>query len=99
MLEEHTGTREQYLVGEKDIDLLGQVDLLRLYASGTLERSQKAEAGQFLTPAPLARFLASRSAMVRYLQDISWETEVWVADHPTHLIHFDGEHLLGPDRN
>jgi hypothetical protein len=37
-----------------------------------------------------------RKAMVRYLNDISWETEVWVADAPTHLIHFNGERFLGP---
>lgn len=37
-----------------------------------------------------------RQAMVRYLNDISWETEVWVADAPTHLIHFNGERFLGP---
>jgi hypothetical protein len=40
-------------------------------------------------------FLA-RQAMVKYLSDISWETEVWVADAPTHLIHFNGERFLGP---
>ncbi len=38
----------------------------------------------------------SRSDMARYLTDISWETEVWIADAPDHLIHFDGEHFLGP---
>lgn len=37
-----------------------------------------------------------RKAMIRYLPEISWETEVWVADAPTHLIHFDGERFLGP---
>lgn len=37
-----------------------------------------------------------RQAMVRYLNDISWETEVWVSDAPTHLIHFNGERFLGP---
>lgn len=37
-----------------------------------------------------------RHTMVRYLNDISWETEVWVADAPTHLIHFNGERFLGP---
>jgi adenine-specific DNA-methyltransferase len=37
-----------------------------------------------------------RSAMARYLNEISWETEVWVADAPTHLIHFNGERFLGP---
>lgn len=38
----------------------------------------------------------SRSAMVRYLNEISWETEVWVAEAPSHLIHFNGERFLGP---
>lgn len=37
-----------------------------------------------------------RHAMVKYLNEISWETEVWVADAPTHLIHFNGERFLGP---
>ena len=37
-----------------------------------------------------------RSVMARHLSEISWETEVWCADAPTHLIHFDGERFLGP---
>jgi adenine-specific DNA-methyltransferase len=37
-----------------------------------------------------------RSSLTRFLNDISWETEVWVADAPTHLIHFNGERFLGP---
>ena len=37
-----------------------------------------------------------RSVMKRYLPEISWETEVWCADAPTHLIHFNGEHFLEP---
>lgn len=38
----------------------------------------------------------NRRIMTRHLSDISWETEVWCADSPTHLIHFDGERFLGP---
>ena len=38
----------------------------------------------------------SRAVMTRYLGEIAWETEVWVADAPTHLIHFNGERFLGP---
>ena len=38
----------------------------------------------------------TRKMMSKYLSDISWETEVWVAEAPTHLIHFDGEQFLGP---
>lgn len=39
---------------------------------------------------------ADRRAMTRYLGEISWETEVWVADAPSHMIHFNGERFLGP---
>jgi BsuBI/PstI restriction endonuclease domain/BsuBI/PstI restriction endonuclease HTH domain len=38
----------------------------------------------------------TRGLMSRYLADIAWETEVWVAEAPSHLIHFNGERFLGP---
>lgn len=38
----------------------------------------------------------TQQMMSKYLSEISWETEVWVAETPTHLIHFDGEQFLGP---
>ena len=38
----------------------------------------------------------NRSIMGRYLGEIAWETEVWVADAPSHLIHFNGVRFLGP---
>lgn len=38
----------------------------------------------------------NRSTMGKYLGDIAWETEVWVADSPSHMIHFNGERFLGP---
>ena len=38
----------------------------------------------------------NRSIMSRYLSEIAWETEVWVADAPSHLIHFNGLRFLGP---
>lgn len=38
----------------------------------------------------------SRAVMARYVAAIAWETEVWVADAPTHLIHFNGTKFLGP---
>ena len=37
-----------------------------------------------------------RNLMAKYLNVISWETEVWVADAPDHLIHFNGDRFLGP---
>ncbi|MGL5794443.1 MAG: BsuBI/PstI family type II restriction endonuclease, partial [Waterburya sp.] len=37
-----------------------------------------------------------RKTMAKYLADISWETEVWTADAPTHMIHFNGDRFLSP---
>lgn len=31
------------------------------------------------------------SLMARYLGEITWETEVWVVDASSHLIHSNGE--------
>jgi hypothetical protein len=38
----------------------------------------------------------TRAVMSRYIGKIAWETEVWVADAPSHLIHFNGSRFLGP---
>lgn len=32
----------------------------------------------------------------KYAGDIAWETEVWIASDPDHLIHFNGPKFLGP---
>ena len=39
---------------------------------------------------------ATRADFSRFSKDISWETDVWIADDPDHMIHFDGERYLGP---
>jgi hypothetical protein len=38
----------------------------------------------------------TRKVMQSFLSQISWETEVWVAEDADHLIHFNGERFLGP---
>lgn len=32
----------------------------------------------------------------QFIADIAWETEVWIADNPDHLVHFNGDKFLGP---
>ena len=32
----------------------------------------------------------------KHANDISWETEVWLADMPDHMIHFNGDRFMGP---
>ncbi|WP_374091073.1 BsuBI/PstI family type II restriction endonuclease [Methylomicrobium lacus] len=41
----------------------------------------------------------TKSLMARYLPEIAWETEVWLSEAPSHLIHFNGERFLGPYKN
>jgi hypothetical protein len=38
----------------------------------------------------------TRSIMNRYWNELAWETEVWVAEHPDHMIHLNGSRFLGP---
>ncbi|GAJ06444.1 unnamed protein product, partial [marine sediment metagenome] len=32
----------------------------------------------------------------RHSKEISWETEVWIADFPEHIIHYNGDKFIGP---
>lgn len=32
----------------------------------------------------------------KHVTDIAWETEVWLADTPDHMIHFNGDRFIGP---
>ena len=32
----------------------------------------------------------------KHLREIAWETEVWIAEIPDHLIHYNGDKFLGP---
>jgi adenine-specific DNA-methyltransferase len=38
----------------------------------------------------------TKSDLGKYLKEIAWETDVWVAEAPTHMLHFNGERFLGP---
>ncbi|MDR1934477.1 MAG: restriction endonuclease [Candidatus Accumulibacter sp.] len=38
----------------------------------------------------------TRRVMQRFVAQIAWESEVWIAEDPDHMIHFNGERFLGP---
>lgn len=42
--------------------------------------------------------LSTRAQVGPHLDGIAWETVAWVADAPTHLIHFTGARVFGPYR-
>ena len=37
-----------------------------------------------------------RATFRKFAPEIAWETEVWIADTPDHMIHFNGDKFLGP---
>jgi type II restriction enzyme len=69
-------------------------------SAGPVDRKRRAELKELFRGCPaglvfVTAFL-SRDATRSFLAQISWETEVWVAENPDHLIHFNGERFLGP---
>ncbi|MDE3058574.1 MAG: restriction endonuclease [Bacteroidota bacterium] len=32
----------------------------------------------------------------KHTSDLAWETEVWIMEHPDHMIHFNGDKFIGP---
>ncbi|MDD4735177.1 MAG: BsuBI/PstI family type II restriction endonuclease [Kiritimatiellae bacterium] len=82
-------TEKQWLVLIESVTSHGPVDAKRHEELATLFSS--------VTPGLVyVTAFPDRNLMARYLGVISWETEVWVADAPDHLIHFNGERFLGP---
>lgn len=38
----------------------------------------------------------NRAKFRSFMTDIAWETEVWIADNPDHMVHFNGDKFMGP---
>ena len=41
----------------------------------------------------------NRAEFRKNAADVAWETEVWIADNPDYMIHFNGDRFLGPHTN
>lgn len=80
---------KQWLLLIESVTSHGPVDGKRHQELATLFNGSKA-------PLVYVTAFPSRKVMARYINAIAWETEVWCADAPTHLIHFNGERFLGP---
>ena len=37
-----------------------------------------------------------RETFRKFVKDIAWETEAWIASAPDHLVHFNGDKFMGP---
>jgi hypothetical protein len=38
----------------------------------------------------------SSNGFKKYIEDIAWETEIWIAEFPDHMIHMNGDRFIGP---
>lgn len=47
-------------------------------------------------PAPNAQPPHARRAIQTFASHIAWESEVWSAEDPDHMTHFNGERFRGP---
>jgi adenine-specific DNA-methyltransferase len=80
---------KKWLVVAEAFDTVGPIDPLRrtqleeLFAASTAPRV-------YVTAFHDRRAMASQAAR------LAWETEIWIAEAPDHLIHYNGERFLGP---
>ena len=65
------------------VDPKRHIELTKLFSSSSADKV-------FISAFPDKRMFA------RFAPDVAWETEVWVADNPTHMVHFNGAKFLGP---
>jgi len=67
---------------------------------GPVSSNRHAELEEMLHACPASRVYVTAfmdfTAFKKYASDIVWESEVWIAEFPDHMIHFNGDKFLGP---
>lgn len=97
VIEEH-GKMPDLVVHYADRDWLVLIEAVTSHGPVDAKRHEELQtlfAGSTAGLVFVTSFL-DRRTLAKYVGDISWETEVWVAESPTHLIHFNGDRFLGP---
>ncbi len=67
---------------------------------GPVSPKRHAELEAMLRKCPAGRVYVTAfidfTAFKKYASEIVWESEVWIAEFPDHMIHFNGDKFLGP---
>ena len=71
-----------------------------VHSSGTMSETRVLELKKMLKDCKagivfVTTFL-TKADFRKWMLNIAWETEVWTADNPDHLVHFNGHKFLGP---
>ncbi|MBI4785590.1 MAG: Eco57I restriction-modification methylase domain-containing protein [Chloroflexi bacterium] len=69
-------------------------------AHGPVSPKRHHELERILATSPLGRIYVSVfpdfKEYLRHARNVAWETEIWIAEAPDHLIHYNGDKFLGP---
>ena len=94
----HHGKMPDVIVEHVDEPWLVVVEAVTSH--GPIDPKRRAELDQLLQSPRLGLVyvtaFSDRATFRQYVADIAWETEVWVAESPDHLVHFNGSKFLGP---
>ncbi|MDR1881273.1 MAG: restriction endonuclease [Prevotella sp.] len=67
---------------------------------GTVSPKRILELEEFLKDSKVGKIYVTafpdKSEFRKHVANIAWETEVWIADNPDHMIHFNGDRFIGP---
>jgi type II restriction enzyme len=79
----------------------GWIFLVEVVTShGPVSPKRLMELSEMLERCPLGKVFVSAfpdfACFRKHMRNIAWETEVWIAETPDHLIHYNGDRFLGP---
>lgn len=92
------GKAPDMLIHDQERDWLIVIEAVTSH--GPIDQKRKNELEHLLTSArPGLVFVSTfpdRKTFTKHHAKIAWETEVWIADAPDHMIHYNGVRFLGP---
>lgn len=69
-----------------------------VHSSGPVSPIRHLELRRLTARCKVGIVFLDRATFRKFAADISWETEVWIAENPDHLVHFNGDSFIGPHR-
>lgn len=72
-----------------------------VHSFGPIDEARRMKLAKLLEECPVKGIVfvtafMDKTTFKKHAHEIAWETEVWVAEDPDHMIHFNGEKFLGP---
>lgn len=86
------------VIYDKDKEWLFLIEVVTSH--GPVSPKRVLEMEEFLSDCKIGKVYVTafpdKAEFRKHVADIAWETEVWIADNPDHMIHFNGDRFIGP---